>query len=326
MSSPTLPIIGNAGSFWKGQPLGLYSDPVSGGESDVPPSAYQEAAIAAATALAAVPTDWLMVVQGLSNTNLEWGQTPNDFVTAFKAAKAAGTVNTKLTLLNCAFGSHPLYSTSGGWYNNAAGYWTQALTKITAAGFTANDVRVVCHKLADANVPIGNTVTAADLSTCPHVPPQKGDADFWFVVYYGAQWLRFVQTQYPNCLLAFIHARMYGGYAPSTASSPEPFAFEQGLAWRYLLNAQAKQLALGTIDTVAGDLVTNCPILAWGPYMWANGLTPNSLGVSWNSATDYAETTGSNAYIHPSQAGILQWTQQSMAWYSTNQFSAPWFT
>jgi hypothetical protein len=112
-------------------------------------------------------------------------------------------------------------------------------------------------------------------------------ADAYRLKTFIAATLREMRRQYPNLQIAYLSSRVYGGYS-TTTFNPEPFAYETGLANRWVITDQMEQVRLphpewhsdtrvGVIDYRTGI----APWLAWGPYFWANGATPRSDGLSW---------------------------------------------
>jgi hypothetical protein len=61
------------------------------------------------------------------------------------------------------------------------------------------------------------------------------------------------------------------------------------------------------------------PLLLWGPYTWANGLTPRSDGLTW-SCQDMS-TDG----LHPSAAGRNKEAGLMETFFKTDPTSTPWF-
>lgn len=97
--------------------------------------------------------------------------------------------------------------------------------------------------------------------------------------------LRALQTHYPNIKLVYLSSRPYAGYS-SHAWNTEPFAYDTAIAIRLVLLVQLDEvrtgffgadLRVGQINYLKGD----APWIAWGPYMWANGTTPRSDGLTW---------------------------------------------
>ena len=114
------------------------------------------------------------------------------------------------------------------------------------------------------------------------------------------QTVRVLRSRYPNLKLLFLSSRIYGGYA-TRPLNPEPYAYEYGFSVKWLIQAQVDQMRNGTIDSVAGDLDYKkgaAPWMVWGPYLWADGVSPRSDGLTWQ-ASEFSEQDGT----HPNQKG-----------------------
>lgn len=86
-----------------------------------------------------------------------------------------------------------------------------------------------------------------------------------------------IATRYPNCKIIIFSSRTYGGYA-DIPTSPEPWAYEGGFAVKWIIEDQINWATTGDPDLEYGTV----PVLAWGPYLWADGLTPRvDDGLIW---------------------------------------------
>lgn len=117
----------------------------------------------------------------------------------------------------------------------------------------------------------------------PPLPIQYADA---YRLKQGfAMALRSMKERYPNLQVAYLSSRVYGGYS-TTNWNPEPYAYENGLTVRWMVVGQQIMMrqAGEYWDTRIGDLNYEkgvAPWISWGPYLWANGTTPRSDGLTW---------------------------------------------
>lgn len=134
-------------------------------------------------------------------------------------------------------------------------------------------------------------------SARPSLP--SGDADAYVLVEALGRTIRTLKVRYPNLQHVFLSSRTYGGYAANPrTNSPEPYAYETGFAVKWLIEAQIRQVEAGVVDPRAGDLgPAVAPWIAWGPYLWANGMEPRSDGLVWRREDFHADG------IHPAPAG-----------------------
>ena len=81
------------------------------------------------------------------------------------------------------------------------------------------------------------------------------------------------KERFPNLRIVYLSSRIYGGYAAS-ALDPEPYAYESAFAARWLIQDQIAGKPELNYDAAKGDVKT--PLLLWGPYLWADGVTPRA--------------------------------------------------
>lgn len=132
---------------------------------------------------------------------------------------------------------------------------------------------------------------------------------------------RTLRVRYPNLKVVFMSRRIYGGYAPPGSLNPEPFAFESGLAVKWTIEAQIVQTTSGTQDARGGDLAPGvaAPLLAWGPYLWADGTSPRSDGLVWEQADFAADLT------HPALGARQKVGAMLLAFFNTSSLTQCWF-
>src|SRR5581483_2188461 len=183
---------------------------------------------------------------------------------------------------------------------------------------TEAQVQVLWIKNADADPGVGNWNTLCDsfLLSCQNgvnTEALRYELELGNIV-------RAARSRYPNLKQIFLSSRIYAGYA-TTLTSPEPYAYEYGYSVQFLISAQIAQKETGNIDDTAGDLDYNsgsAAWLAWGPYLWANGSTPRSDGLSWVPADFQSDGT------HPSAQGAQKVVTQLMNFFTTSKYT-PWF-
>lgn len=153
----------------------------------------------------------------------------------------------------------------------------------------------------------------------PTTPLPDPEADAYLLLKHLGNIARALQTRYVNLQQVFVDSRIYAGYA-STGLNPEPYAYESGFAVKWLIEAQIEQMSGGPVDPIAGDLSYdgNAPWLAWGPYLWSDGMTPNTGGLFWECADFASDGT------HPSELGQSKVGQALFEHFLYSPFTEPW--
>lgn len=263
-----LPDLGT-GSYL-GNQGGLYP-----GGTNVPPGPHAAAALAQAAFVvprdaAGVPSaDGLIgfACLGMSNSSQEF----EDLERALDADPAR---NAHVVVVNTCAGGQAAES-----MDEAADlYWTTlAPGRLASAGIDPDQVQVAWLKQAYLAVPT---------SAFPAHAVALRDT-------LGAL-VRVARARYPNLRIVYVSSRIYGGYA-GNGNTGEPISYESGFALKWLVQQQIDGDAALNFDPAAGPAVA--PLLLWGPYLWANGATPNGNGTSWLPADFESDT------VHPSASG-----------------------
>lgn len=185
-------------------------------------------------------------------------------------------------------------------------YDTVANCRLAAYGVTKDQVQIVWVKTFNGSPTVS-------------LPDSHADA-YALVASYG-NIVRALKARYPNIKQVFFSSRTYGGYNLQ-GINPEPYAYEAGFAIKWVVQAQVDQMANGgkVVDTRAGDLnYTIAPWLAWGPYLWADGMKPRSDGLTWDQ-NDF-DVDGS----HPSTSGEQKVGARLLEFFKTSPQTQCWF-
>ena len=178
-------------------------------------------------------------------------------------------------------------------------------TKLAPLGLSERQVQIAWVKVANST---------------PTVALPAANADAFRLVSQQGNIVRALRVRYPNLMLVFFSSRIYAGYA-TTPLNPEPYAYESGFGVKWTVQAQIAQMAGGPVDPRAGNLnyTTVAPWLAWGPYLWADGLNPRSDGLTWAVTEFQADGT------HPAQAGQQKVGTMLLTFFKTSPHTSCWF-
>ena len=130
-----------------------------------------------------------------------------------------------------------------------------------------------------------------------------------------------LHTEFPNLKLAFFSSREYAAYENGLAhpGDKEPYAYETAFAVRGVIEDQLNGVAAMNYNPANGPVVA--PWVAWGPYIWANGLIAREDGLVWPCY--YFETDGQHP--SPTTGGSLQDANMLLNFMKTDDATAPWF-
>ena len=275
---------------YQGEEGGLYP----GGEN-VPPPGHLEAGLAIARRI--VPRDAegreaedgkiVLLSIGMSNTTQE-------FQSFQRLAAADEQLNPQLAIVDGAQGGQTAKVTA----DPHANFWNVVDQRLRAASVTPKQVQVVWIKEANAGPSRPFPAEA-----------KKLEADV-------TQTLNNLSDRFANLRIAYLSSRIYAGYA-ATPLNPEPHAYESALAVKWIIARQIAGQPELNFDPTKGEV--RVPWLAWGPYLWADGVRGRKDGLIY--VRDDLGPDGT----HPSTSGREKVAKQLLAFLKSDPTSRPWF-
>ena len=275
------------GETYLGFEGGLYP-----GASNSRPAAHDTAGLARAQAIQPLDANgnpdpngsYVLLSIGMSNTNQEFG---NAFV---PLANADPDKDPNLVIVNGAQGGQSARVI----VNPNAAFWSTIEDRLASNGVTPEQVAVAWVKQA-------NQANNADEAA--YRDELQGDLE---------EIARILVDKYPNIQLAYYSSRIYAGYA-DTDLNPEPYAYDSGFTVKWALEKQINGDA--TLDFTSGT----APWLAWGPYLWADGMVARSDGLTWACSDLAGDGT------HPSVDGTVKVANLLLDFFKTDTTAREWF-
>ncbi|MDQ6624983.1 MAG: PKD domain-containing protein [Verrucomicrobiota bacterium] len=130
--------------------------------------------------------------------------------------------------------------------------------------------------------------------------------------------VRNLKAKFPNIKISYLSTRSRAYTNTVTDLNPEPFAYETGFAVKWAIEDQIKGADNLNFDPAKG--VVAAPLILWGPYIWADGLTARSDGFTWLCSDLESDFT------HPSASGgVPKVADQLLAFFKTDPTATPWF-
>ncbi len=223
---------------------------------------------------------------GMSNTTQEFSE--------FKrTADADAAKNPRLAIVDGAQGGQTAAVIS----NPTATFWSVIDQRLQTVGVTRQQVQVAWVKEADA-------------------APSKAFPAHAQILETELQAIaRILKSFYANIRIAYVSSRIYAGYA-TTNLNPEPYAYESGFAVQWLMQKQIS----GDTSLAYAQPRQRAPWLSWGPYLWADGMTPRSSdGLVWLASDYTADGT------HPSSNGQKKVAAMLLSFFKSDPTAVPWF-
>lgn len=318
-AAPQVALIDLGAGTYKSFDGGLYAD----GSNDRP-AGHENAGRAIAESI--VPLDVqgnphpsgriVLISIGFSNMTQEWavgavGEPASQaltFTAKATALQATGIVNPRVLIVDGAQGGATATAWGATPPDMQSPPWSVALNRLLQRGSSRFQVQIACVKTAHGSP---NQCIAPDGSS-------TGDAGLLAADF--AAIARNLKIVFPNIRLAYFCSRTYGGYA-LTGLNPEPFAFEQAYGVKWMIQSQIDADGIYgdlNFDSAGGPVVS--PWLSWGPYLWANGLTPNGQGLFW-AADDFRP----DDRTHPSGSGVDKASDVMLHYFLSDTTARPWF-
>jgi len=281
-----------ASDNYKVEDGGLY-----GGGKNEPPAEHAAAAKKITASIVPLGRDGKPSADGkVVLISMSMSNATQEFSTFKRIADADAEKSSQLTIVDCAQGGQ----TMAAWANAGGRCWTVAMERLEAAGITPEQVQVVWVKLANAG-PSGEL----------NVHGQRLYDDTTAVLHLAKQ-------RFPNLKIAYLGSRIYGGWA-TTQLNPEPYAYEGAFIVRRLIRDQiAGNEALTYAAT--GSMAPKAPLLLWGPYFWADGVTPRKSDGLVYEQSDFADDG-----THPNQSGQRKVANLLLTFFKTDGNAKTWF-
>lgn len=238
------------------------------------------------------PNGWIVLLSiGMSNTTQEY-QAFIQQVNAFPNKQA------RLRVIDGAQGGQDAVTIA----DPTAQFWTNVDQRLAQQGLTPAQVQAVWLKEAIAGP--------------ANVAPGPFPAHPQFLQGLLGQIARNIKDRYTNAALCHVSSRTYAGYA-TTNLNPEPYAYDSAFAVKWLVEQQQSGDPALNWSASAGPV--EAPLLLWGAYLWADGATPRSDGLTWQCADVQPDGT------HPSPSGRAKVGSLLLGSFSRDLTSRRWF-
>ena len=278
-----------AADRYKDQDGGLY-----GGGRNEPPDEHRQAAEAALAKIEPLDASGKPAAGGtIGFVSISMSNATQEFSKFKQSADSDAGKSPKVTIVDCAQGGQAMAE----WVDPEGMPWQVAARRLVAAKVSPEQVQVAWIKLANKG-PRGDLAEHG----------KKLEQDTIAVI-------QNAKTKFPNLRIAYLSSRIYAGYATGSLN-PEPYAYESGFVARWVIQRQIE----GDKQLVHRGDEAKAPLLLWGPYLWADGVTPRkSDGLVYNRE----DLAGDG--VHPSQAGREKVAKLMLEFYKSDPLAKPWF-
>ncbi|MGH2533558.1 MAG: hypothetical protein ACRDJW_14765 [Thermomicrobiales bacterium] len=275
----SVPLTDLGNGTYQGYPGGLYPD-----GTNEPPVDYVQEGLMRSQAIQPLNGEGLPDRDGrIVLLSIGMSNTTREFSGFQDVAAADPAVNPQLMIVDGA---------QGGWDATKAAdptnrNWIDLDQRMDAAGATDEQVQVIWLKEAIAREDRAFPADAEGLRDDLRTIVQN------------------LQERYPNLQIIYLSSRTYAGYATKPLN-PEPYAYQGGFAVKWLIE-----------ERIEGDATG--PWLAWGPYLWTDGINGRSDGLVWTCADVRKDGT------HPSESGVDKVAGLLLEFFKTDETAKSWF-
>ena len=274
---------------YQDQDGGLY-----GAGRNVPPDSHQKAAEKEIAQIQPLDTDGKPSKEGkVGFVSISMSNATQEFSVFKRRADDDPAKSPSVVIVDCAQGGQAMAE----WVNSDGQPWREAVRRLAAAQVSDKQVQVAWIKLA-------NKGPRGDLRE----HGEKLCRDTTAV-------LQNAKARFPNLRVVYLGSRIYAGYGRGPLN-PEPYAYESAFVCRWLIQDQMK----GRLNYDSSGGPVKAPLLLWGPYLWADCITPRKQdGLVWNR-DDFAQDG-----IHPSQSGREKVARLLLDFFKTDALAKKWF-
>jgi hypothetical protein len=273
------------------------------------PDAHEAAGVALAQAIQPLDahgqrnSDGKIVLLGIGFSN-----TVQAFDGFMQVARDDNDLNPQLVLVNGAVGGMSAQKIQNpDDQGTGTRYWATVDERLETAGVTREQVQAIWIKETDpaphaAGFPAYVATLEEELTKIVHILPAR----------------------FPNAKLVYFSSRTYGGWAKGRPDgrgpgNSEPFSYESGFAYKWLIEKQINGDATLNFDPTKGSIQS--PWLSWSAYLWTNGSEPRDADGVFFSYDDFRE----NDRMHESPAGQIKVGKLLLQFFKTDTTTRPWF-
>jgi hypothetical protein len=279
---------------YKGEEGGLY-----GGGKNEPPASHLDAAMKEAAQVVPRDSDGKPAREGrIGLISVGMSNTTQEFSRFKQLADADAAKSSRVVIVDTAQGGQ----TAMRWADVRSPLWAEVDRRLERAGITAVQVQVAWMKQAEAG------------------PSQHGEFPRHAQQLHDnlVTSLANLKQKFPNLRIAYLSSRIYAGYA-TTWLNPEPFAYEEAFAMRWLIREQIEGDARLNFDAAKGAVKS--PLLLWGPYLWADGAIPRKADGLTYERGDLSAGDGT----HPTESGRQKVAEQLLKFLRSDATAKVWF-